>query len=78
MITAKIDIPTLLSKLQCSYYNIKFFGCDFAPELRNSQHGFLLRANYLQENSILQEQFKKVYKGPNKLNFKLNAGQHID
>ena len=45
----------------CSYWHLKFFGQRFAPELRYSPHGFILRAKSLQEISALTEELNCIY-----------------
>ena len=43
----KLNIEKYEDVEMCKYYHIKFFGADFAPELVNSPHGFILRAKNL-------------------------------
>ena len=62
-ISESIEVAT--GDLPCSYWVLRFFGRDFAPELRNSLNGFLLRAKPHQQLKFLMEELKKNYSGLN-------------
>ena len=58
---SKLNIEKYEDVKMCNYYLIKFFGADFAPELVNSPHGFILRAKNLQEIPALTEELMTNY-----------------
>ena len=46
----------------CCYWQIKFFGKKFAPEMRYSKHGFIMRAKQFQEVAALIDELRCIYK----------------
>ena len=55
------SIESSKNDYSCSFWHIKFFGINFSPELRKSEHGFILRAKPLQDVAALTEELRCVY-----------------